>query len=117
MYKIPLTWIVALFLVDKLVQAVKMAPWFIRNYLDDLLLIPLLMGTSLLLQQKLISPKFTYGFGYIFATWLFFSVAFELVAPIFFSSYTKDYCDILAYGFGAVFFYLFQNHPAVNSRV
>lgn len=113
---IPYRWIILLFLIDKLVQAVTNAPWFIRNYLDDLLLIPLVMGASLFVQQKWIAPTFTYKGNAILGTLLFFTITFEWVAPKFLKAYTQDYYDILAYASGALFFYLFQNYPVTNNK-
>ena len=113
---VPFSWIVILFLFDKLVQAAINAPWFVRNYLDDILLIPLVMGASLFLQQKFVSANFTYKWTAILGSFLFFTLTFEWLAPQFLASYTQDYYDALAYAAGALFFYLFQNHPTEFSK-
>ncbi|MDZ4666427.1 MAG: hypothetical protein SGJ00_00955 [bacterium] len=115
-FKVSYVWILLVFALDKLVQAVILAPNFVRNYLDDLLLIPLVMGASLQLQHYLVAKNFNFSYTAILATCGFFTIAFEGIAPLLTKTYTLDPWDIMAYFIGAVFFALFMNYPAENSK-
>ncbi len=86
----------------------------LSSYLDDVLIIPIAMGVSLLIQRFYIvkDQAFTYSIWSVIVTWLFFSVAFELVIPKYSTSYYVDRFDVLAYALGGFIFYFIINPTA-----
>jgi len=81
-------------------------------YLDDLVVLPILLGISLIVQQNFITNySFIINFKTIVFCILYFSFAFEVVIPIFNQHYTSDWKDCMAYTIGGLYFYFFQNKP------
>jgi hypothetical protein len=107
--------IILLFLIDKGLQYYAIAPKWVQFYADDILLMPIIMGTALWLQQKLVNPTFTFNTKQVIGTWLFFSILFEGIYPVFIKAYTRDIYDVLAYGLGAIIFAKWMNQGATNS--
>jgi hypothetical protein len=87
------------------------------SYLDDVLIIPIVMGISLLIQRLYVlkNNTFTYSIWSVIATWLFFSVAFEMVIPKYSTFYYADRFDVLAYALGGFIFYFIIN-PAATEK-
>ena len=85
----------------------------IDNYLDDIILLPIVLGTALFIQRKWIAKnnQFVFGKIIIVAAWLYFCVMFEAVIPPFNIGFTADWLDCIAYGLGACYFYIFMNKP------
>lgn len=85
----------------------------IDNYLDDILLLPIVLGIALFIQRKWIakSNQFVFGKIIIVAAWLYFCIMFEAVIPPFNTSFTADWLDCIAYGLGALYFYVLMNKP------
>jgi len=109
--------LVLIFLVDKWVQHYLVVPNWFSSYADDLLLIPLVMGLALWVQQNVVNHQFAFQKKQIIGTWLFFSLFFEVLAPIIWSTaYTRDVLDIVAYGLGALIFAFFLNHGAEKTK-
>ncbi|MES2725745.1 MAG: magnesium citrate secondary transporter [Bacteroidota bacterium] len=83
----------------------------IDNYLDDILLLPIVLGTALFVQRKWIAKhnQFVFNRIIIIATWLYFCIMFEVVIPPFNKGFTADWLDCIAYGLGACYFYVFMN--------
>lgn len=85
--------------------------WF-DCYLDDLVVLPILLGISLITQQNFITNNsFTIHFKTIVFCIFYFSLAFEVIIPIFNLHYTSDWKDCVAYSIGGMYFYFFQNKP------
>ncbi len=91
------------------------APTLLTSYADDLLVLPLLMGTALLLQRQFVNPAHVYPKLSILAVWLYFTLFFEWVIPRFNTAYTADWRDAVAYFAGAACFGLFMNRPLKRS--
>jgi hypothetical protein len=107
---------ILIFILDKIIQNFFHAPIWLSSYLDDFLLLPIFLGSALLVQQKFINQKFTFKITLVIVVWLIFSVLFEFLFPSLISGYTSDYWDILVYGLGGVYYLAFINYPAVNSK-
>jgi hypothetical protein len=84
-------------------------------YLDDLVVLPILLGISLIIQQNFISNySFIFHLKTIVFCIFYFSLAFEVIIPIFNQHYTSDWKDSVAYAIGGFYFYFFQNKPKSN---
>lgn len=85
---------------------------FIDNYLDDLVVLPIILGISTIIQQKFITNNsFTVNYKTIIYSWLYFCIVFECIIPRFNRHFTTDWFDCIAYGIGALYFVCFQNKP------
>jgi hypothetical protein len=106
-------WLVVLaFIFDKFIQSTNYSPKWVNSYLDDFLLIPIFLGSALIVQQTIVFGQFSFKNSQIFATWLVFSILFEFIFPKLTSAYVADFWDILAYGLGVIYFAVFLNYPA-----
>lgn len=96
-----LVWFIHLIILNQ-----KINIHFFDNYLDDVLLIPIILGFALIIQRKVIlkNENFEFNKSTIFICWLYFSIAFELIIPKFTSNFTSDWYDLLAYAVGALYF-------------
>lgn len=84
-------------------------PIFINNYLNDFLIIPIVLSLSLIVLRKiredsvllLTIPVIVYVF-------VCYSVFFEYYMPKINSRYTSDIVDVLMYLLGSIWFYMLQ---------
>lgn len=91
--------------------------WFIRNYCTDLLCIPLVLGSALLL-IRLIKKNALIRLNLIQVSVgiIYFSVIFEWALPLYKTSFTGDIWDVVCYvGGGGIFFWA-QKNPFENSN-
>jgi hypothetical protein len=86
------------------------------SYLDDLLVMPIVLTLTLLFQRSV-----TYrNQAYVFSPWhvvvaiVYFALVFEVVLPRYSERYTADPFDVLAYTAGGFLFYTFINQPATS---
>lgn len=88
-------------------------PAYFQSYADDLLFIPIIMGLGLLLQQRWIAPTtpFIYSNRALVCVWVYCCIVFELLFPLFNSSFTADWFDCIAYACGALWFKVGMNKP------
>ena len=105
-----------LWLLHSVFQQYFPEPWFLQYYLNDLLCMPIVLGTAVFLQRNVVlrQPAYAltaYQIGIIVVYW---SVMFEGVIPNFVPRYTADLFDVLAYALGAAFFYFFGNSGQTN---
>ncbi|MES2628505.1 MAG: hypothetical protein V4616_06000 [Bacteroidota bacterium] len=78
-------------------------PSFIVANLADFLCLPLMLSFSLLLIRKIKNePGLNLSPAMIGAVFLYISVVFEWLLPMYSSKYTRDLLDVLAYGAGGV---------------
>ena len=84
----------------------------IDNYLDDVLLLPIVLGIALFIQRKYISknPSFSLHKAVVIASWAYFCIVFELIIPRFTKNFTADWLDCVAYAIGALYFYIWMNN-------
>lgn len=86
----------------------------VDNYLDDLVIIPIVLGMAIMIQQKFITNYlFTVNYKTVIYSWLYFCIIFEYIIPKFNHHFTSDWFDCLAYGIGALYFMYFQNKPII----
>ena len=86
---------------------------FLDNYLDPILLMPMLLH-ALLWERRLL-----FGFDdqhilpkkYIILVWIIVSILTEFIFPIWNKGFTKDPIDIVLYLIGCLIFLKFFNHP------
>lgn len=89
-------------------------PSFIRSYQDDLLAMPVILGVTLQIFQWIHPLKSQFRFTWVqcLVGFLYVSVAFEGVLPIYSETYTRDYWDIVFYAIGTFGFYKLINPKA-----
>ncbi|WP_205503676.1 hypothetical protein [Rufibacter psychrotolerans] len=107
----PLFWaLAALYLAHRcLVWLDVVRPFWLRNYLDDLLCLPLVLTGTLFCLRALYGPNVTlsgYQVGFVV---VYVSVSFELFFPMFLPRYTPDLWDVAAYAAGGLFYDRFLN--------
>lgn len=84
-------------------------PVFVSSYLADVLCLPLLLAIVRILIQKVQqNPHFHLSFPMIFLVFLMVSFLFEVFLPQLSLRYRADGYDILAYAFGGLCYYVFQ---------
>jgi hypothetical protein len=85
----------------------------LQHYLNDLLCLPLALSVTLFLQRSF----FYRHSAYVLTAYqvglaaAYFSLAFEVIFPLFMKRYTADILDVVAYSVGGFIFYKFINHP------
>ncbi|MBK0403646.1 hypothetical protein I5M27_11665 [Adhaeribacter sp. BT258] len=84
---------------------------FLNNYLNDLLCLPLVLGTAVFLQRNLVLRQPDYALTGWQIGWvvIYFSVMFEAVIPLLVSRYTADFFDVICYAAGGWLFWVFGN--------
>jgi hypothetical protein len=95
-----------IFLVNYLLQHLGISSSFSRNYLDDLLAMPIIFYLAQVLMRwvtrnkslKLDLTMLILGFFWV-------SISFEWILPKYFEHLTADWLDVLCYAIGTVFFY------------
>lgn len=84
---------------------------FITSYFSDLLAIPTIASFSLICIRRIKNkPNLKLGLMKMLFLFLYTSVLFEIVLPIFSPKFTKDYYDILMYLIGTLFYATFEYH-------
>lgn len=103
--------LVILFLTNQLLEHLYLSHWIFRSYLDDLLVLPIILPiTQVLLRLIYNKPSFKLDIPMIITAFLFVSIVFEIILPKFSTSYTSDYLDIVFYGIGGVIYWIiFKN--------
>lgn len=101
--------IILIFLVHKATEYTNYSNWFLRSYLDDFLLAPLVLPPVLVLLRLIFSkPQLKLDkimiFGFVTVTF----IVFELVLPSYSELYVKDYWDLIFYLGGAFLYYFYQ---------
>ncbi len=84
-------------------------PIFLNSYLDDFLVVPMVLTFSLFLQQTWVNPHFIYSKFFILSVVIYFGILFEIILPKFIPAYTSDIYDLIAYFTGGIIFYILQN--------
>lgn len=84
-------------------------PWYVNDYLNDLLCIPLVLGLlSFMIRYLKNDNSFQFSLSFITGLALYYSLYFEFYLPEVNSRYTSDWIDILLYFFGGILFYAYQ---------
>ncbi|HAS36533.1 MAG TPA: magnesium citrate secondary transporter [Flavobacteriales bacterium] len=82
---------------------------FVNSYLDDLMLMPIVLTMALAGMRFIISSSYRLSLWQISLSTLIFSVFFEYFIPQFDPRFTADPLDVLAYLIGALAFLLWGN--------
>ncbi len=101
-----------LFLTHQLIQkGLDIHIPFVHSYLDDLLVMPIILTLILVERRRLYSwgEKFVFSFPETIGLVVAFSLIFELLFPYFSFKFTFDWWDFLAYAIGGVIFYRYLN--------
>ena len=85
---------------------------FVHSYLDDLLVMPIILTLILVERRKFYGwgKDFVFSLPVTTALVLTFSLIFELLFPYLSPEFTFDWWDCLAYGIGGVMFYRYLNN-------
>ena len=89
-------------------------PPLLTAYLADLAALPVLLSVALVAQRRLgnHSPAFVFPDSWLLAAWVFVSVWFEVLLPLFSSRAVADPLDAVAYALGTLAFRRWLNRPA-----
>lgn len=84
---------------------------FIHSYLDDLLVMPIVLTLILVERRKIHGwgPDFVFSLPLTISLVLVLSIIFEWIFPVFSQKFTFDWWDFVAYGLGGVVFYKYLN--------
>lgn len=80
-----------------------------RSYLDDLLVLPIILPFTLSLLRLIYRNKnLLLGSSLIINAIIMFTIVFELILPHYSSEYTRDYFDLLFYSLGGLMYWLYE---------
>lgn len=100
-----------LFLGNQFIEAQQWSTPFLRGYLDDILVIPIVLPFVLGLMRFVFEREVNYFSPFLIAvTVLLFAIVFEFVLPNFSSTYTADILDVACYAAGGLIFWQYQKH-------
>ena len=83
-------------------------PQMVNNYLNDLLVIPIVLACCLICVRYLIHPDTKLSAFPIISIVFLYSIYFEYYLPLHNSRYTADVIDCILYGAGGTLFYFWQ---------
>lgn len=85
-------------------------PYFVRNYLNDILIMPLMLKFITILLKRLYGADFRLTNFHLLIIWIYFSFLFEFIFPLYLDRYTADFFDIIAYLVGVLIFKLIEQN-------
>lgn len=89
---------------------------WISSYLADVLCLPILLSYILLLMRYFKKESLLWlNIPQIIFLFLYVSLLFEFILPKYSKRYTADFCDVIAYAVGAIFFYFFQKQNKIKT--
>ncbi|TYP96466.1 hypothetical protein C7447_10732 [Tenacibaculum adriaticum] len=84
-------------------------PDIIRFYVNDFLIIPIVLTISLITMQKLRNDiNYTIPLSVVLYLCAMYAVLFEYFLPKFHLRYTADFIDVILYFLGGILFYYLQ---------
>jgi len=98
-----------LFIIHQLLDGLRLSNSFFRSYLDDLLVVPIVLPFTLVLLRLVFYRKIR--FLNIFMTISFvllLSILFEVILPKENALYTADLWDVFCYTIGGIVFWRYQ---------
>lgn len=100
----------SLFLSNQIYVRNYLAPNFFRNYLDDLLCMPLVLifSKNILNLLPVPTPIRRLPFYFVVTAFVIFSVYFEVLIPQIHHGFTSDWIDVLIYATGCILFCLWD---------
>src|SRR5690606_12085118 len=89
---------------------------FVHSYLDDLMVMPVVLGLTLQIFRWIhpLKEKFSFTKIQIMVAVVYFSILFEGILPLWSNLYTRDLWDVVFYSIGAIGFYFLINQPVVK---
>ncbi len=86
---------------------------YIHSYLDDLLAMPVILGITLQVYRWIHPSRSNFVFTkiQIVVAVVYISLLFEVLLPLYSSTYISDFLDVVCYVIGAVYFHKFINVP------
>lgn len=89
-------------------------PRFVRFYVNDFLIIPIVLTTSLYLIRYLKNnSEFRLSLTQVIYIAVLYTVIFEYWLPKFHPRYTADYIDVMLYLLSAILFYFMQKSTSI----
>ncbi|NHE56962.1 magnesium citrate secondary transporter [Cyclobacterium plantarum] len=84
---------------------------YLYSYFDDLMAMPVVLGTTLQIYRWIHPLKngFVFTPVQVMVGLVYFSILFEGLLPIWSSTYTRDFWDVGCYLIGTVYFYFLIN--------
>ncbi len=84
---------------------------YVHSYFDDLLALPVVLGITLQVFRWIhpLKNHFVFTHTQVMVGFVYFSFLFEGLLPMWSSTYTRDFWDVLCYFFGTVWFYFLIN--------
>ncbi len=88
----------------------------IHSYLDDLLAMPVILGITLQVYRWIHPAKngFVFTKVQILVAVVYISLIFEVLLPMYSSTYVRDMWDVVCYALGAIYYFKFINTPHGN---
>ena len=84
-------------------------PWVINNYINDFLIIPIVLSVCLfVLRQTKSDSNFRISVAIIMYVVVLYMLFFELIMPKLSVRYTADFFDLLMYSLGGLWFWFLQ---------
>lgn len=89
---------------------------FLHSYLDDLLAMPVVLGITLQIFRWIYPGKNPMIFTkkQVIIGVVYFGVLFEGLLPAWSPVYVADPLDLVCYGIGSIYFWIFINHPFIE---
>lgn len=84
-------------------------PFFIKNYFNDLLILPIVLWIILAFIREVKGKESSISWGVAIVLATYYSLFFEWYLPQFHPRYTADFYDVLCYFLGTVAFLLLQS--------
>lgn len=101
--------VIVLFIVHHLLEHFEWSHWLFRAYLDDILVLPIILPPTLVLLRFFFkNEKLVLGIPLIVTAWIMLSVVFEVLLPFYSEVYTGDYLDLLFYLAGGNAYWIYE---------
>lgn len=101
------------FVMNYVLQSIAISTPFTRNYLDDLLAMPLIFYLTQTLMRLIYRDKhFKLDVPMLILGFLMVSIGFEWLLPKYIEHLTADNWDVLCYAIGTIFFYILNRMGA-----
>ncbi len=109
----------AIFLLGRLIVLTDIdQPWWMKNYLNDLLCMPIILSICLKVVQVLKKDSsIRISLFSVLSLATFYSLYFEIILPLFMERYTADVYDVNLYFTGALLFFFLQEPKSKSRRI
>ena len=88
-------------------QGIKLYP-IINNYCNDFISMTLTLKICSLILKKLYGFILVDNIGYMLIIWLYYGFVFEIIFPFWYTRYTFDFFDFIAYFLGLILFLILE---------